>query len=158
MILPALSIRQPWAALIALGLKDIENRSWCCPNKHIGHQVLLHASKQPCPWEPDYSRRGSSMPVWQAAQLAYNRTTGQLLPWHTLNPMSQALDLGGIVGVATISFFMRATDPDVRISPWCEPGKWWWKVSNALPLRFWPCPGRLGFFQVDYPYPLQEAA
>lgn len=155
MILPALSIRQPWAALIALGLKDIENRSWCCPDKHIGHQVLLHASKQPCPWEPDYSRRGSSMPVWQAAQLAYNRTTGQLLPWHTLNPMSQALDLGGIVGVATIIACKRGGD---RPSPWATDGSWWWLLTDARPLHFWPTPGRLGFFQVDYPYPLQEAA
>lgn len=102
MILPALSIRQPWAALITLGLKDVENRSWRCPDKYIGRQVLLHAGQRPCPWEPGYSRRGPSMPVWQAAQLAYKSATGQLLPWHICNPMSQGLGLGGIVGVATI--------------------------------------------------------
>ncbi len=38
----ALSIRQPWAYLIASGIKTIENRSW--PTKHRG-PFIIHASK-----------------------------------------------------------------------------------------------------------------
>lgn len=155
MILPALSIRQPWAALVTLGLKDVENRSWRCPDKYIGRQVLLHAGQRPCPWEPGYSRRGPSMPVWQAAQLAYKSATGQLLPWHICNPMSQGLGLGGIVGVATIIACKRGGD---RPSPWAMPDNWWWLLEEARPLPFHSCPGRLGVFEVEYPYPLQEAA
>ena len=41
----AISIRQPWAYLIAAGIKDIENRTWKCPGKYIGERVLIHASK-----------------------------------------------------------------------------------------------------------------
>jgi len=41
----ALSVKQPWASLIALGIKDIENRTWACPKKYIGTRVLIHASK-----------------------------------------------------------------------------------------------------------------
>lgn len=37
----AISIKQPWASLIAEGVKDIENRSW--PTKFRG-RVLIHAS------------------------------------------------------------------------------------------------------------------
>jgi|GEM_PF-4635399 len=40
----AISIRQPWASLIAHGIKDIENRTWKCPQKYIGQRVLIHAS------------------------------------------------------------------------------------------------------------------
>ena len=40
----AISIKQPWASLIVHGIKDIENRTWVCPQKHIGHRVLVHAS------------------------------------------------------------------------------------------------------------------
>lgn len=40
----ALSIKQPWAYLIAAGIKDIENRTWKCPEKYIGERVLIHAS------------------------------------------------------------------------------------------------------------------
>ena len=40
----AISIKQPWASLIAHGIKDIENRTWKCPQKYIGQRVLIHAS------------------------------------------------------------------------------------------------------------------
>ena len=40
----AISIKQPWAYLIAAGIKDIENRTWKCPEKYIGKRVLIHAS------------------------------------------------------------------------------------------------------------------
>ena len=41
----AISIKQPWASLIAHGVKDIENRTWKCPQKYIGQRVLIHSSK-----------------------------------------------------------------------------------------------------------------
>lgn len=41
----AISIRQPWASLIAHGIKDIENRTWKCPQKYIGQRVLIHSLK-----------------------------------------------------------------------------------------------------------------
>ncbi len=40
----AISIKQPWASLIVHGIKDIENRTWKCPQKYIGQRVLIHAS------------------------------------------------------------------------------------------------------------------
>lgn len=42
----AISIKQPWASLIVHGIKDIENRTWMCPQKYIGKRVLIHASKE----------------------------------------------------------------------------------------------------------------
>ena len=39
----AISIKQPWASLIVEGLKDIENRTWKCPEKYIGQRILIHA-------------------------------------------------------------------------------------------------------------------
>jgi hypothetical protein len=38
-----ISIRQPWASLIAVGIKDVENRSW--PTRYRG-AVLIHASQR----------------------------------------------------------------------------------------------------------------
>ena len=43
----AITIKQPWAYLIAAGIKDIENRTWKCPEKYIGKRVLIHASAKP---------------------------------------------------------------------------------------------------------------
>jgi hypothetical protein len=39
-----ISIRQPWAALIVHGFKDVENRTW--PTRYRG-PVLVHASLRP---------------------------------------------------------------------------------------------------------------
>ena len=39
----AISIRQPWAALIVAGIKDIENRSW---STNYRGKLLVHASKK----------------------------------------------------------------------------------------------------------------
>ena len=40
----AISIKQPYASLIVEGIKDIENRTWKCPEKYIGQRVFIHAS------------------------------------------------------------------------------------------------------------------
>lgn len=40
----AISIKQPWAYLIAAGIKDVENRTWKCPEKYIGKRVFIHVS------------------------------------------------------------------------------------------------------------------
>lgn len=39
----AITIKQPWASLIVEGIKDVENRTWACPKKYIGQQLLIHA-------------------------------------------------------------------------------------------------------------------
>lgn len=48
----ALTVKQPWASLIVEGIKDIENRTWRCPQKYIGKRVLIHASAKPVPGLP----------------------------------------------------------------------------------------------------------
>ncbi|WP_063614164.1 ASCH domain-containing protein [Bradyrhizobium sp. Cp5.3] len=49
-----ISIRQPWAALIVHGLKDIENRTWA-----TGYRgpVLVHASQRPDDITPEEIER-----------------------------------------------------------------------------------------------------
>jgi activating signal cointegrator 1 len=39
----ALTLHQPWASLIALGVKTIETRSWPCPPSLIGQPLAIHA-------------------------------------------------------------------------------------------------------------------
>jgi len=40
----ALSIKNPWAYLIAMGIKDVENRSW---KTHFRGRIYIHASLKP---------------------------------------------------------------------------------------------------------------
>lgn len=43
-----LSIQQPWATIEAMGIKDIENRTWA--TKHRG-RIYIHASGKPWSWD-----------------------------------------------------------------------------------------------------------
>jgi len=70
-----LSLRQPWASLVASGAKDVENRTW--PTRYRG-PVLIHAS-----------RRANGVTSDEL-----ERRFGVRLP--------PVLDLGGIVGITEI--------------------------------------------------------
>jgi len=43
--LPCLTIKQPWAALIAAGFKTVENRSYAPPKTIRGKRIGIHAGK-----------------------------------------------------------------------------------------------------------------
>lgn len=49
-----ISINQPWASLIVHGIKDIENRTWRCPQKYTGQRVLIYASGKPLKYDNFY--------------------------------------------------------------------------------------------------------
>lgn len=116
----ALSVRQPWAsAILHLG-KDIENRSWPMPAKYFGKKILLHTGKT----KP---RLGE----WTGA-LYEHALTATPMPY------------GGVIGVLVFGASVRD-----HSSQWAEPGLWHWPIVEATPLPFYPCKGRLGFFNVD---------
>ena len=46
----AISLHQPWASLIAEGIKTIETRSWAPPKALIGQRIAIHAAKKMMPW------------------------------------------------------------------------------------------------------------
>ena len=84
----AISIKQPWASLIAHGIKDIENRTWKCPQKYIGQRVLIHAS--------------SSKPVFRYSFLQYDiiRKSSQSL---IFNCTYDGFPKGAIIGSVVIA-------------------------------------------------------
>lgn len=47
----ALTLWQPWASLIALGVKTIETRSWKAPDALIGQRIAIHAAKRPAKFD-----------------------------------------------------------------------------------------------------------
>ncbi len=120
----ALSIRQPWAWLIVNGYKDIENRSW---NTKFRGPVLIHAS----------SRRPTCAEV-QAAREILDKTHG----WAAarLMPSPEYFELGGFVGIATITGTCESSP-----SPWFF-GPVGFQLRDAAIVRFKPYRGRLSFF------------
>jgi len=114
----ALSIRQPWAWLIAHGIKDIENRDW--PTKFRG-EFLIHAAKK--------FEREAYLRLCEQFNLA------------GVMPQPGAFELGGIVGKAAIVACVTA-----HSSPWFR-GRYGFVVSNASPIALLPERGKLSFFE-----------
>lgn len=114
----ALSIRQPWAWLIANGHKDIENRCW---KTYFRGRFLIHSAKGMT--RDDYTT-------------AFTMSEEQGI---TL-PDFGDLERGGIIGEAVITDCV--TDD---ASPWFF-GEFGFVIKDARPLPFQPCKGSLGFF------------
>lgn len=123
----AISIRQPWAWLIVNGHKDIENRTW---RTHHRGPLLIHASKGMS--RADYAEGK------RVAELA-SAITGKTIQL----PAAHELQRGGVVGVASV---VDCTDR--HPSPWFF-GDFGFVLTDAKPLPFQPCAGKLGFFEVQ---------
>ena len=121
----ALSIRQPWAWLIVNGYKDIENRSW---NTKFRGPVLIHAS----------SRRPTGAELHEAWKIP-RETHG--LEAATRMPKAEHFELGGFVGMATITGTCESNS-----SPWFF-GPVGYQLVDARKLKFRPFKGRLSFFE-----------
>ena len=119
--LPALAIRQPYAWLVANGIKDIENRS---RRTHYRGQVLIHAAL--------------NKDLLFADSLAeLSMRAGVEIP--------DSFKTGGIIGVAEIVGCERRHGSD-----WKDPSSWGWVMANARPLPFRACKGALGFFRPNF--------
>lgn len=44
--IPAISLWQPWASFIAIGVKPYETRHWRAPVRYVGHRIAIHAAKR----------------------------------------------------------------------------------------------------------------
>lgn len=88
MILPCLSLWQPWASFLVWGVKGPETRGWPCPQKHIGKPMLIHAAKRPARW----------------SEGCIEGTTRHAFEWALKNVRAKWLDLpyGAILGVGTV--------------------------------------------------------
>lgn len=104
----AISIKQPWASLIAHGIKDIENRTWKCPQKYIGQKILIHASKVRT---KDY---------FIPKRLFINSKICSILE-------SKELPEGAIIGSVVIADCVL-NHPSV----WAEKGCWNWVLKDAV--------------------------
>ena len=107
----AISIKQPWASLIAHGIKDIENRTWRCPKKYLGQRVLIHVSS---------SKR---IRTWTFAQDDVLRKN----PSIHYDCVYGGFPKGAIIGSVVIADCVQ-NHPSV----WAEKGVWNWVLKDAV--------------------------
>jgi hypothetical protein len=128
----ALSVKQPWAALIVAGVKTVEVRTW--PTRRRG-PFLVHASKVPDP-RPEAWALVEADPVLRVA----------------------ADMLGGFVGVATLvecvdyptaAKFAADTGRHRVPAEWYRAGLVGFVLAGARPVPFREWAGNTSFFGVD---------
>ena len=123
-MIPALSIRQPWAWLIVNGHKDIENRDW--PTNFRG-RLLVHA--------------GLTMTRTYYDQVVQELDGMGLLPADL--PAYYELQRGGFVGWTRVVGCVQESN-----SKWKQEGSWGFVLRDSHPIPFHPWKGKLQFFNV----------
>jgi hypothetical protein len=105
-----LSILQPWATPIALGLKDIENRSW--KTSYRG-KILIHTSAK---WD-----RSVKFPI-----NLFNSKQFESLPEALrLQIMNKKLPISSIIGEFTLVDCIENSS-----SIWAAKNQWHWVLKN----------------------------
>lgn len=147
-ILPALTIWQPWASLIAEGVKPYEFRRWAAPKRLHGRRIAIHAGARPMRRDELQDlilRLNNPKDAWSVGLAA------EALP--ILDRMLQSPGLvprSAIVCVATLGVPERASDlidPGIGDSDRIDQNVWGWPLANierinpAVPVRgaqgFW---------------------
>jgi hypothetical protein len=130
----ALTLWRPWHALMLIGPKDIENRTWPAPEWIIGKKIAIHAGMK------------LDEPGWVSAQqiLAHYHPEFDIYDqkFRALSAVS-----GALVGTAVVagcrpkSGLYRCFSPGYDRSPWFF-GPWGWQLSmlTTLPVPI-PCRG-----------------
>ena len=154
----AITLHQPWASLIACGLKTIETRDWPPPREIVGDRIAIHAGKRdPDSWEWNDDIRLAcehwdfDIPlgvVVATARLAEVRKVTQ-------NPRLRGWEPDYDYVLAT----NRLSTPDhreVRVDPFGDfsEGRWLWFLEDIRPLDPpVPARGRQRLWEWDVPWP-----
>jgi len=130
-VMKTLSLKQPYAWLIANGYLLVDDRSWGTSYRGI---ILIHASKGIYDTYYDYLVETTDIPL----------------------PSKEKLGYGGIVGIAKLTLCARADNIPQTLT--IEQRTHFAKLPSdcfgflfeaARPLALMPCPGKLGIFEID---------
>ncbi len=118
----AISLYQPWASLIALGLKRIETRGWLT---HYRGPLAIHATNYFPPLAKMAFREGR---IWEALSLR------GLTDWRAL-PRGAVLCIADLVDCERIGpAFVMPPDPELSFGDF-RPSRYAWRLANVRPLR-----------------------
>jgi hypothetical protein len=127
----ALSLKQPFAWLIANGYLLVDDRTW---GTEYRGPVLIHASKGLYKEYYDYLKSSTDIPL----------------------PAKDKLEYGGVVGIANLVLCSRPGELPEGISReqrahfgGVHQEYFGFLFKQATPLAFMPCRGKLGIFEID---------
>jgi len=142
LVVSCVSLWQPWASLIAEGVKDKETRSWAAPASIVGRRIGIHAAKT-----TQGLRDAARVPeLWEECLEKLEWDAGGNLP------------LGAIVAFATVAASrpVESCEPDIYGN--YSLGRWAWvlkdvrKLDEPIPAR-----GAQGIFKAELPIEMEAA-
>lgn len=138
----ALSIRQPWAWLIAHGIKTVENRTW---KTEFRGRFFIHASEK-------FDMTGKNYAEFKRELEQGAREDGIDL---TLPVSPSDFEKGGIVGAVDLVDCVTECEDEYDCL-WHVPGNYAFLLDNAEPLPFRPMKGKLHFFEINESHRIPE--
>ncbi len=145
-----LSLHQPWASAIEVGLKSIETRSWKPPEQYIGKPLAIAAAKRDTP----------ELRAWWRANVLTNETIRAAFAAFGYHDW---VDLpNGKVVCETLLVTVWSTNDDTFDPPYAlatdklfgdfSPNRYGWFLKDRVPVRpHVPVLGRQGLFQWEKP-------
>ena len=129
----ALSLKQPWAALLVSGRKTIEVRKWATA---VRGRVYIHAAQVP-------DDRPEAWACVSDELKALAQLSGGIIG---------AADLTSCVSYRTPAGFAADAPRHLNAPGWFEgPRMYGFVFRGARPVPFVPCKGNVRFFTVDVP-------
>ena len=113
-VLPALTLWQPWASLIAVGLKPYETRDRRPPRSLLGARIAIHAAL----------RRPAFGEITPEINFAMARATGDRL-WF------EKIPYGAVICTAMLTDASPATTVHADAFGDYSPGRWAWKLERV---------------------------
>ena len=137
----ALTLHQPWATLIAAGVKTTETRSWGPPRSLIGHRIALHAGKQLIK-----SQSGLGAGTWEMMNTLYGPDWSELIPRGMVVATARLADARRVVALDLETGRARLSGSPARTvlaDPYGDfsPGRWLWLLADVQPCNP-PAPAR----------------
>ena len=131
-----ISIRQPWASLVIMGIKDVENRTWTTPYRG---PIYIHASQK-----------------FDSGAMDYLEEFGDDLLDNDVNNILRILPeqpRGALIGRVTLKEIVPFDEYNVdALSRWHFDDNFGWYLTDPEVLKTpIPMKGRLGLYSIEVP-------
>lgn len=153
-IIPALSLHQPWATLIAAGVKKQETRSWPPSTRYILRDIAIHAAKVrsdeavadfAVELENEIVPLGAVVAIarlrgaWKVEELTASEPVGPVTHAHPVKTPACLVYRGNL----EMEGYARIDD----YGDWSE-GRWIWEFDRVQKIGPVPCRGHQGIWRV----------
>ena len=140
----AITLHQPWASLIAHGVKDIETRSWPPPQTMVGQRIAIHAGKR------IVGPRSLNLETQEAIEGLYGPQWPKAIPAGAVVATAVLVNAGQVKGLEgpLVTLASSPTVDPVAHDPYGDftPGRWLWFLVDVEPFDPVPAVGRQGLW------------